>query len=120
MAPAVRHRSEPASTEDQGAHHAVRDADLRRRGRLEGPQPAGKVADGGVELQPKHTAKTIRRGTGGAPVVTDGPYVELKEVIGSIVMLECDSIDEAVRVASEWPWSGGMNTIEVRPVMVRE
>ncbi|MEH1125341.1 YciI family protein [Micromonospora sp. CPCC 206061] len=83
-------------------------------------QPSGKIADGGVELQPKHTAKTIRRGTDGAPVVTDGPYVELKEVIGSIVMLECDSIDEAVRIASEWPSSGGMNTIEVRPVMVRE
>lgn len=83
-------------------------------------QPAGKIADGGAELQPKHTAKTIRRDAGGAPVVTDGPFVELKEVIGSVLFLECDSIDEAVQIASEWPPAGGMNTIEVRPVMERE
>jgi hypothetical protein len=83
-------------------------------------QPTGKIADGGLELQPQHTAKTIRRGSGGEPVVTDGPYLELKEVIGGFVVLECDSIDEAVQVASEWPASGGMSTIEVRPVMERE
>lgn len=83
-------------------------------------QPAGKVADGGIELQPKATAKTIRRGADGEPVVTDGPYVELKEVLGSVVVLECDTIDEAVQIASEWPSSGGMSPIEVRPVMERE
>jgi hypothetical protein len=83
-------------------------------------QPTGKIADGGHELQPKHTAKTIRRGSAGEPVVTDGPYLELKEVIGGIVVLECDTIDEAVEVASDWPPAGGMSTIEVRPVMVRE
>jgi hypothetical protein len=82
-------------------------------------QPTGKIADSGVELQPKSTAKTIRRGTDGEPVVTDGPYLELKEVIGGIVVLECDTIDEAVQVAAEWPSGGGMNAIEVRPVTNR-
>jgi hypothetical protein len=83
-------------------------------------QPTGKIADGGVELQSRTTAKTVRRGADGEPVVTDGPYMELKEVVGGIVVLECDTIDEAVQIASEWPVYRGMDAIEVRPVMERE
>ena len=64
-------------------------------------QPTGKIADGGA-------------------VVTDGPYLELKEVIGGFVLLETDTIEEAVEVASTWPRSAGMTSIEVRPVMTRE
>ena len=83
-------------------------------------QPTGKIADGGAELQPRATAKTIRSGADGVPVVTDGPYLELKEVIGGFVLLEADTIDEAVEVASTWPRGAGMTAIEVRPVMARE
>jgi hypothetical protein len=83
-------------------------------------QPTGKIADGGVELQARDTAKTVRAGANGEPVVTDGPYLELKEVIGSVVMLECDDIDEAARVAATWPLGAGMSALEVRPVMSRE
>ena len=82
-------------------------------------QPTGKIADGGAELQNRSTAKTIRRAPDGGPVVTDGPYLELKEVIGGFVLLECDTIDEAVAIAAEWPGSAGMSAIEVRPVMDR-
>jgi hypothetical protein len=82
-------------------------------------QPTGKIADGGAELQNKSTAKTIRRGPDGGPVVTDGPYLELKEVVGGFVLLECDTIDEAVEIAAEWPGSAGMTAIEVRPLMNR-
>ncbi|MFU8875010.1 YciI family protein [Micromonospora sp. SL4-19] len=58
-------------------------------------QPTGQIADGGAELQPRDTARTVRAGMNGQPVITDGPYLELKEVIGAVVMLECDDIDEA-------------------------
>jgi hypothetical protein len=83
-------------------------------------QPSGKIADGGVELQQRHTARTIRKGPDGGIAVTDGPYLELKEVIGSVLVLEADSIEEAVEVASSWPFAAGMSAIEVRPVVVRE
>ena len=83
-------------------------------------QPAGKIADGGVELQPRDTAKTVRAGADGRPVITDGPYLELKEVIGAIVVLECDDIDEAARIAATWPLTAGVSAVEVRPVMDRE
>ena len=83
-------------------------------------QPTGKVLDGGAELQPRETAKTVRAGADGRPVITDGPYLELKEVIGGIVLLECDDIDEATRIAATWPLGAGMSALEVRPVLARE
>ncbi|MBM7774637.1 hypothetical protein JOD54_004841 [Actinokineospora baliensis] len=83
-------------------------------------QPSGKVAEGGIELQARETAKTVRAGAGGEPVITDGPYVELKEVVGSVIVLECDDIDEAVGIAATWPLAPGVSAVEVRPVMVRE
>ncbi|MET8311602.1 YciI family protein [Micromonospora sp. NPDC005173] len=83
-------------------------------------QPTGKIVDGGAELQPRDTAKTVRAGVSGQAVITDGPYLELKEVIGAIVMLECDDIDEAARIAATWPLAAGMSALEVRPVMSRE
>jgi hypothetical protein len=82
-------------------------------------QPTGKIAEGGAELQHKSTAKTVRLGPAGKPVVTDGPYLELKEVIGGIVMLECDTIDEAAAIAGEWPLHAPTDSIEIRPFMVR-
>lgn len=83
-------------------------------------QPTGKIADDGAELQPQDMAKTVRAGANGQPVITDGPYLELKEVIGAIVMLECDDIDEAARIAATWPLAAGMSAVEIRPVMSRE
>ena len=78
--------------------------------------PAGKIADPGVHLQPSGTAKTVRPGPDGRPVVTDGPYLELKEVVGGVVILNADDVDDAVAVASTWPLSGSAS-IEVRPVI---
>lgn len=79
---------------------------------------AGKIVPGGEELDSVRTAKTVRPGPDG-PVVIDGPYLELKEVIGGFVVVEADSIDEAVAVAAEWPSLTGTTSIEVRPVMDR-
>jgi len=82
-------------------------------------QPTGKIADGGVELQPSTTARTVRPDGSGGVVVTDGPYLELKEVLGGVVILAVDSMDEAVEIASTWPSYAGLGAIEVRPVMDR-
>jgi hypothetical protein len=73
----------------------------------------GKIV-GGNELQPSETAKTIRL-NGSAPKVTDGPFIESKEVLGGYCVLECESIEEAVEIAKTWP---GPNAIlEVRPTV---
>ena len=74
---------------------------------------AGKVTDGGHQLDSPTKAKTIRN-TG----ITDGPFIETKEAIGGYSVLDTDTLDEAVEIASSWPGvSGGWITIEVRPVV---
>jgi hypothetical protein len=74
----------------------------------------GILADGGAQLQKPETAKTVR-----ASGVTDGPFMESKEVLGGYSVLETDTIDEAVEVAKGWPGvERGLVTIEVRPVVV--
>jgi hypothetical protein len=73
-----------------------------------------QLPDGGQQLQPPATAKTIR-----ASGVTDGPFIETKEAIGGYSVLETDTIDEAVEIARTWPGvAEGWTTIEVRPTVV--
>jgi hypothetical protein len=78
---------------------------------------AGNLMPGGEELDSTSTAKTIRPGADGLPVVTDGPYLELKEVVGGIIFLEAADMDAAVAVAATWPSLTGSSSIEVRPVI---
>lgn len=53
---------------------------------------------------------------GGSPVVTDGPYIEAKEYIGSFYILDVDSEERALQIAAEMP-SAEFRQIEVRPIM---
>jgi hypothetical protein len=73
---------------------------------------------GGAELQSTTAATTVRTRDGDR-TVTDGPYAETKEALGGLFILECDSIDEACRLAAEIP-AAEHGAIEVRPVYVRE
>lgn len=74
---------------------------------------SGQLASGGHQLQSPATAKTVRAGG-----VTDGPFIESKEVLGGYSVLEADTIDEAVEIAKTWPGiDRGWITIEVRPVI---
>ena len=78
----------------------------------------GKViAEEGLEGVSK--AKSIRS-VGGKTVVTDGPFVETKEQLGSFFIVEADDIEEAIKVASLHPAAifgeqYGFG-IEVRPI----
>lgn len=76
---------------------------------------SGKLADAGYQLDWPHTAKTVR-----ASGVTDGPFMESKEVLGGYSLLETASLDEAVEVAKTWPGvDQGWIALEIRPVMVQ-
>jgi hypothetical protein len=72
----------------------------------------------GAELQSTGTATTVRVRNGDR-LVTDGPYAEVKEALGGFFILQCDSIDEACRLAAEIP-AAEHGAVEVRPVYVRE
>lgn len=75
----------------------------------------GKLADPGYQLAWPDKARTIR-----ASGVTDGPFMEAKEVLGGYSLLETETIDEAVEIARTWPGiESGWITMEVRPVMAQ-
>ena len=78
---------------------------------------------GGEELDEPRKIKTLRRGRQGEGVmVTDGPYVETKEVLGGFVILETDSEAQALAIAREWPSLATQPnaTVQLQPVFVRE
>ncbi|MEH7440733.1 YciI family protein [Bacillus sp. JJ1122] len=79
---------------------------------------SGKVLiDAGLESE----TKSLRR-VNGKVIVTDGPFTETKELIGSIFIFEAEDMDEAIQLASLHPTtqiSRGEEfgwRIEIRPV----
>ena len=72
------------------------------------------VTRGGNELDSVATATTVRV-RNDETLVTDGPFVESKEVLGGYYVFECDSIDEACTWAAKIP-AARHGAIEVRPV----
>lgn len=61
------------------------------------------------------TARTIRV-RDGVPAVTDGPFAEAKEQLAGYLLLECDSPERAIDIATRWP-DARYFAMEVRPVM---
>jgi hypothetical protein len=68
-----------------------------------------------AHLQPAHTATTLRK-VDGHVEVTDGPFVEGKEMVGGYAILDVGDLDEALAVASSWP---APDVLEVRPILER-
>jgi hypothetical protein len=64
-------------------------------------------------LEGSHTATTVRMRDGRRHVI-DGPFIETKEQMGGIVLMEVRDLDEAMAWAERCP---GSYAIEIRPVM---
>jgi hypothetical protein len=92
---------------DQSVFQEVMDAHNRFS------EQVGEKLVGGNALQPTQTATTIR-----GDVVTDGPFVETKEVLGGYYLIEAKDLDEALAIGKLCPARFG--GVEVRPVMVFE
>ena len=50
-------------------------------------------------------------------VVTDGPYAEVKEIVGGYVLLKANSLDEALKLAEGCPVLQMGGHVEVRNIM---
>ena len=59
-------------------------------------------------------AKTVRVHDG-VPAVTDGPYIEAKEYLGSFTIVDCESLERALEIAAANP-AAQFLSIEVRPL----
>ena len=70
----------------------------------------------GDRLQPATSSTTVRVRKGEL-LVTDGPFVEAKDYIAGIDIIECDNLDEAIEVARLHPMATH-GLVEIRPFWV--
>jgi hypothetical protein len=85
------------------------DVDLQRSGRLLEVASLAATTDS-VSLRPRN----------GKVMVTDGPFAETKEQVGSYFLIEARDLDEAIEVASKHP-AARLNEhlgwgVEIRPI----
>lgn len=71
------------------------------------------VYRGGERLRPAEATKVRVRG--GETLVSDGPFMETKDLMGGFAVIECADLDEAIEVAARHPFAA-RGTVEVRPV----
>lgn len=71
------------------------------------------------QLEPAASAKSVRIRNGRTTVV-DGPFAETKEILGGFNLIEAADMDEAVRIAAEFPWAqtGCVEVREIRDMSV--
>lgn len=78
---------------------------------------------GGEALTGPELSRTVKPDGVGAPVITDGPFAEFKEMLAGYQMIDVESEERAIEIAarvSAVPGPGGVPTrqpIEVRRVM---
>lgn len=64
---------------------------------MESVAKGGNLIDGGDGLQP--TGKTVKPGG----VVSDGPFIESKELVGGYSVIQADSYEKAIEFAKTCP-----------------
>jgi hypothetical protein len=94
---------EPGVEEDMLERHTDLRDDLQAQGRL------GMV----LRLMPD-VATTVRRAGDLHPLVTDGPFAEIKEQLMGIYIVECETLDDATHAAHRLAFETGV--FEIRPV----
>jgi hypothetical protein len=95
----------PAGEADVMMRECFNHADeLREQGSLKQSQ----------QLEEPATARTVRI-RGGKVSVVDGPFAETKEMLGGFNLIEAADMDEAVRIAAEFPWTA-TGCVEIRPI----
>ena len=79
-------------------------ADLERRGVLE--------VHAGLHASPLATTVRVRSGE---VLLTDGPFIEGREQVGGLAIIDCADLDEAIEIAAGHP-AAAVGQVEIRPV----
>ena len=99
------HRMEEQQSAEAAQAHMQKWAEwmksLTEQGKFSGAQPLSK--EGRVVAADGNT-------------VTDGPYMEGKEIIGGYLICKADNFDEAVAIAKECPIYEHQGIVEVREI----
>ena len=70
----------------------------------------GKLASNGQRLAME--GKVLKAGG----VITDGPFVEIKEKLGSFIIVKAENLDEATTLAHGCPVLDAGGSVEIRPI----
>lgn len=70
----------------------------------------------GERIRPEADATTVRV-RGGELLVSDGPFVETKELIAGFDVIQAPDLDAAIEIARLHPMAGG-GVVEIRPFWV--
>jgi hypothetical protein len=70
----------------------------------------------GLRMEPPEMASTVRV-KDGKTLITDGPFVEIKEALGGYLFFEADDLDAALELAARIPAARMGGAIEVRPIV---
>lgn len=92
------------TSEAGAAHYEAETPDERAAGRQRHTEwftDHAALIRGGHELSWPRVGGTIRQP--GKPKVLDGPFVESKEMLGGVIVLEAESLEAALDVAATWP-----------------
>lgn len=76
---------------------------------------------GSIMAQERMVGNGIRLATEGkvlkaGGVITDGPFVEIRERLGGLVIVKAENLEEAVTLAHGCPVLGTGGSVEVRPL----
>ena len=52
-------------------------------------------------------------------VITDGPFVEIREMLGSFIVVKAENFDEAITLAHGCPAIDQGGSVEIRPIFVQ-
>ena len=79
-----------------------------------------KMNEEGIVAHGNALQSTGRHITGRDAVVSDGPFVEGKELIGGYYVVKAADLDAATEIAKDFPDFDANGTVEIREVMVFE
>jgi hypothetical protein len=70
----------------------------------------------GVQMEDPATSTTVRV-QDGKTLITDGPFVEMKEALAGYLFFEADDLDAAIELAARIPAAYLGGAIEIRPLV---
>ena len=101
-----------------GTYEALAPDDFQRVMAEYGPITEDPAVRGGAQLQPVHTATTVRV-QDGQTLLSDGPFADTKEIFGGYYVIDVPDLDTAVAFASRIPSARLGGSVEVRPIVDR-
>lgn len=102
---------QPAYDASQISREKIEEIGQRWNDWVRGIAAQGRLGEAGNRLS--NEGKVLKAGG----VITDGPFVEIRERLGGFMVIKAENLDEATTLAHGCPALDIDGSVEVRPVM---